>query len=181
MREEIGIMLEPKTLFDKIWESHLVDQQDDGTCLIYIDRQLIHEITSAQAFDGLRQTGRRARRPEANLCVPDHNVPTTPGRGGTQEIEDEEFLISWFRDQVLHPHETQHTPKEVVSWADECNLQLIETSINRFKPIKDVEELYIAEEDYEQLSRRRNFLEKKYFPGFFTCLFRKTIKIEQKV
>jgi len=86
-------MLKPKTLFDKIWESHLVDQQDDGTCLIYIDRQLIHEITSAQAFDGLRQTGRRARRPEANLCVPDHNVPTTPGRGGTQEIEDEESRI----------------------------------------------------------------------------------------
>ena len=86
-------MSEPKTLFDKIWESHLVDQQDDGTCLIYIDRQLIHEITSAQAFDGLRQTGRRARRPEANLCVPDHNVPTTPGRGGTQEIEDEDSRI----------------------------------------------------------------------------------------
>jgi 3-isopropylmalate/(R)-2-methylmalate dehydratase large subunit len=82
-----------KTLFDKIWESHLVDQQDDGTCLIYIDRQLIHEITSAQAFDGLRESGRKARRPEANLCVPDHNVPTTPGRGGTDEIEDDESRI----------------------------------------------------------------------------------------
>jgi 3-isopropylmalate/(R)-2-methylmalate dehydratase large subunit len=83
----------PKTLFDKIWESHLVDQQDDGTCLVYIDRQLIHEITSAQAFDGLRESGRKARRPEANLCVPDHNVPTTPGRGGTDEIEDDESRI----------------------------------------------------------------------------------------
>ncbi|MDA1324789.1 MAG: 3-isopropylmalate dehydratase large subunit [Proteobacteria bacterium] len=83
----------PKTLFDKIWDSHLVDVQDDGTCLIYIDRQLIHEITSAQAFDGLREAGRRARRPEANLCVPDHNVPTTPGRGGTDEIEDDESRI----------------------------------------------------------------------------------------
>ncbi|MBK20121.1 MAG: 3-isopropylmalate dehydratase large subunit [Rhodospirillaceae bacterium] len=83
----------PKTLFDKIWESHLVDEQDDGTCLIYIDRQLIHEITSAQAFDGLRQTGRKARRPAANLCVPDHNVPTTPGRGGVDEIEDDESRI----------------------------------------------------------------------------------------
>jgi 3-isopropylmalate/(R)-2-methylmalate dehydratase large subunit len=82
-----------KTLFDKIWESHLVDQQDDGTCLIYIDRQLIHEITSAQAFDGLRESGRKVRRPEANLCVPDHNVPTTPGRGGTDEIEDDESRI----------------------------------------------------------------------------------------
>ena len=83
----------PKTLFDKIWESHLVDQQDDGTCLVYIDRQLIHEITSAQAFDGLRESGRKARRPEANLCVPDHNVPTTPGRGGTDEIEDDASRI----------------------------------------------------------------------------------------
>ena len=83
----------PKTLFDKIWQSHLVDEQDDGTCLIYIDRQLIHEITSAQAFDGLRESGRKARRPEANLCVPDHNVPTTPGRGGTEEIEDDESRI----------------------------------------------------------------------------------------
>ena len=83
----------PQTLFDKIWKSHLVDEQEDGTCLIYIDRQLIHEITSAQAFDGLRQSGRKARRPEANLCVPDHNVPTTPGRGGTEEIEDDESRI----------------------------------------------------------------------------------------
>jgi 3-isopropylmalate/(R)-2-methylmalate dehydratase large subunit len=87
------MMSGPRTLFDKIWESHLVDEQDDGTCLVYIDRQLIHEITSAQAFDGLRESGRKARRPEANLCVPDHNVPTTPGRGGTDEIEDDESRI----------------------------------------------------------------------------------------
>ncbi len=87
------MMSGPRTLFDKIWQSHLVDEQDDGTCLIYIDRQLIHEITSAQAFDGLRESGRKARRPEANLCVPDHNVPTTPGRGGTDEIEDDESRI----------------------------------------------------------------------------------------
>ncbi len=86
-------MSEPRTLFDKIWESHLVDVQEDGTCLIYIDRQLIHEITSAQAFDGLRAAGRKARRPEANLCVPDHNVPTTPGRGGIEEIDNEESRI----------------------------------------------------------------------------------------
>jgi len=86
-------MSKPRTLFDKIWESHLVDVQDDGTCLLYIDRQLIHEITSAQAFDGLRAAGRKARRPDANLCVPDHNVPTTPGRGGTEEIEDDESRI----------------------------------------------------------------------------------------
>ena len=83
----------PQTLFDKIWSHHLIDVQDDGTCLIYIDRQLIHEITSAQAFDGLRASNRRARRPEANICVPDHNVPTTPGRGGTEEIDDDESRI----------------------------------------------------------------------------------------
>ena len=83
----------PKTLFDKIWESHLVDVQDDGTCLIYIDRQLIHEITSAQAFDGLRDSGRKARRPEANICVPDHNVPTTPGRGEIADIDNEDSRI----------------------------------------------------------------------------------------
>lgn len=69
-----------KTLFDKIWESHLVDTQDDGTCLIYIDRHLIHEVTSPQAFEGLRVSGRKVRRPDATLAVPDHNVPTTPER-----------------------------------------------------------------------------------------------------
>jgi 3-isopropylmalate/(R)-2-methylmalate dehydratase large subunit len=86
-------MSQPKTLFDKIWDSHLVDVQDDGTCLIYIDRQLIHEITSAQAFDGLRASGRKARRPEANICVPDHNVPTTPGRGEIADIDNEESRV----------------------------------------------------------------------------------------
>jgi len=86
-------MAKPRTLFDKIWDDHLIDVQDDGTCLIYIDRQLIHEITSAQAFDGLRMSNRKARRPEANICVPDHNVPTTPGRGGTDEIDDDESRI----------------------------------------------------------------------------------------
>jgi 3-isopropylmalate/(R)-2-methylmalate dehydratase large subunit len=67
----------PKTLFDKIWDSHLVNVQDDGTCLIYIDRHLIHEVTSPQAFEGLRNAGRKVRRPEATLAVIDHDVPTT--------------------------------------------------------------------------------------------------------
>jgi 3-isopropylmalate/(R)-2-methylmalate dehydratase large subunit len=67
----------PKTLFDKIWESHIVDVQDDGTSLLYIDRHLVHEVTSPQAFDGLVTTGRVVRRPEATLAVADHNVPTT--------------------------------------------------------------------------------------------------------
>jgi len=70
----------PKTIFDKIWESHLVDSQSDGTCLIYIDRHLVHEVTSPQAFEGLRTSGRKVRRPDAVLAVPDHNVPTTPER-----------------------------------------------------------------------------------------------------
>ncbi len=78
-------MAGPRTLFDKIWDAHLVDQQADGTCLIYIDRHLVHEVTSPQAFEGLRQTGRRVRRPEATLAVPDHNVPTTDRSQGVAE------------------------------------------------------------------------------------------------
>jgi 3-isopropylmalate/(R)-2-methylmalate dehydratase large subunit len=67
----------PRTLYDKIWEDHLVDQQPDGTCLIYVDRHLVHEVTSPQAFEGLRLSGRKVRAPEKTLCVVDHNVPTT--------------------------------------------------------------------------------------------------------
>jgi len=77
----------PKTLFDKIWESHLVDQQDDGTCLIYIDRHLVHEVTSPQAFEGLRMSGRKVRRPDATLAVADHNVPTTDRSAGITDPE----------------------------------------------------------------------------------------------
>ena len=66
-----------KTLYDKLWDSHLVDLREDGTALIYIDRQLIHEVTSPQAFEGLRQAGRKPWRVSANLATPDHNVPTT--------------------------------------------------------------------------------------------------------
>jgi 3-isopropylmalate/(R)-2-methylmalate dehydratase large subunit len=66
-----------QTLFDKIWESHVVRAESDGTTLLYIDRQLVHEVTSPQAFEGLRLSGRRPRRPGATLAVPDHNVPTT--------------------------------------------------------------------------------------------------------
>ena len=70
-------MSAPKTLFDKIWDAHLVDVQDDGTCLIYIDRHLVHEVTSPQAFEGLRAAHRPVHRPSATLAVADHNVPTT--------------------------------------------------------------------------------------------------------
>ncbi|MEE8535038.1 MAG: 3-isopropylmalate dehydratase large subunit [Kiloniellales bacterium] len=80
----------PRTLFDKIWESHLVHRQDDGTCLIYIDRHLVHEVTSPQAFEGLRLSGRGVRRPEVTLAVADHNVPTS---NRAQGIEDEESRI----------------------------------------------------------------------------------------
>jgi 3-isopropylmalate/(R)-2-methylmalate dehydratase large subunit len=80
----------PRTLFDKIWESHLVDVQDDGTCLLYIDRHLVHEVTSPQAFEGLRMSTRRVRRPELTLAVADHNVPTTDRSRG---IDDEESRI----------------------------------------------------------------------------------------
>lgn len=83
-------MSAPKTLFDKIWESHLVDVQEDGTCLLYIDRHLVHEVTSPQAFEGLAASGRKVRRPDMTLAVPDHNVPTI-GRGG--RIENDESRI----------------------------------------------------------------------------------------
>ena len=80
-------MSEPRTLFDKIWASHLVETQDDGTCLLYIDRHLVHEVTSPQAFEGLRNSGRRVRRPETVLAVADHNVPTTDRSKGIIEPE----------------------------------------------------------------------------------------------
>ena len=71
-----------KTLYDKLWDDHLVRQSEDGTALIYIDRQLLHEVTSPQAFAGLRDTGRKPRRCKANLAVADHNVPTTDRKLG---------------------------------------------------------------------------------------------------
>ncbi len=83
-------MSDPKTLHDKIWESHIVDQQDDGTCLLYIDRHLVHEVTSPQAFESLRDSGRKVRHTEQTLAVADHNVPTTGRSGG---IDNEESRI----------------------------------------------------------------------------------------
>src|SRR6266849_7593542 len=80
-------MVKPRTLFDKIWDSHLVDRQPGGTCLLYIDRHLVHEVTSPQAFEGLRLARRKVRRPEATLAVADHNVPTTDRSQGIVEAE----------------------------------------------------------------------------------------------
>ncbi|MEM1420453.1 MAG: 3-isopropylmalate dehydratase large subunit [Pseudomonadota bacterium] len=81
----------PKTLYDKIWDAHVAHEQEDGTCLLYIDMHLVHEVTSPQAFEGLRMAGRQVRRPEATIAVPDHNVPTTADRLG--EIKDEQSRI----------------------------------------------------------------------------------------
>jgi homoaconitase/3-isopropylmalate dehydratase large subunit len=80
-------MAKPRTLFDKIWDAHVVDRQDDGTCLIYIDKHLVHEVTSPQAFEGLRLAGRTVRRPDATLAVADHNVPTSDRSGGIDDAE----------------------------------------------------------------------------------------------
>ena len=111
-------MMSGKTLFDKIWDSHVVRAEPDGTTLLYIDRQLVHEVTSPQAFEGLKLAGRRPRRPGATLAVPDHNVPTTDRRLGIadrisaiqiQTLEDNcrEFGITLFnmsdvRQGIVH-------------------------------------------------------------------------------
>ena len=73
----MDISMSSKTLYDKIWDDHLVKQRDDGTALIYIDRHLIHEVTSPQAFEGMRLAGRKPWRVDANFATPDHNIPTT--------------------------------------------------------------------------------------------------------
>ena len=81
----------PRTLYEKIWDQHVVDRLDDGTCLIYIDRHLVHEVTSPQAFEALRLAGRTVRRPDLTLAVPDHNLPTTKriaADGSRLPIED---------------------------------------------------------------------------------------------
>jgi 3-isopropylmalate/(R)-2-methylmalate dehydratase large subunit len=80
-------MSKKRTLYDKIWDDHLVDEAADGTCLLYIDRHLIHEVTSPQAFEGLRLSGRKVRHPEKTLAVVDHNVPTTDRSHGIAEPE----------------------------------------------------------------------------------------------
>ena len=84
-------MTTPKTLYDKIWDAHVAHGADDGTCLLYIDRHLVHEVTSPQAFEGLRLAGRSVRAPEKTIAVPDHNVPTTIDR--ESGIDNEESRI----------------------------------------------------------------------------------------
>ncbi|WP_019954549.1 3-isopropylmalate dehydratase large subunit [Yoonia vestfoldensis] len=79
--------MSPKTLYDKIWDAHVAHEAEDGTCLLYIDRHLVHEVTSPQAFEGLRLAGRKVHAPDKTIAVPDHNVPTTLDRanGGMNE------------------------------------------------------------------------------------------------
>ncbi|MBS7705731.1 3-isopropylmalate dehydratase large subunit [Chelatococcus asaccharovorans] len=79
--------MKPRTLYDKIWDDHVVDEQPDGTCLLYIDRHLVHEVTSPQAFEGLRVAGRKLRAPQKTLAVVDHNVPTSDRSKGIDDPE----------------------------------------------------------------------------------------------
>ncbi len=82
--------MKPRTLFDKVWDAHVVEQLPDGTCVLYIDRHLVHEVTSPQAFEGLRLAGRKVRRPDATIAVADHNIPTM---GRAQGIVEEDSRI----------------------------------------------------------------------------------------
>ena len=70
-------MAKARTLYDKIWDDHLIEDDPNGASLIYIDRHIVHEVTSPQAFEGLRAAGRKVRRPDLTIAVPDHNLPTT--------------------------------------------------------------------------------------------------------
>ncbi len=81
--------MSPKTLYDKIWDAHVADEAEDGTCLLYIDRHLVHEVTSPQAFEGLRMTGRTVRAPDKTIAVPDHNVPTTLDRANAATMTED--------------------------------------------------------------------------------------------
>jgi 3-isopropylmalate/(R)-2-methylmalate dehydratase large subunit len=87
-------MAKPRTLYDKLWDDHLVDEQPDGTCLIYVDRHLVHEVTSPQAFEGLRLSGRKVRAPEKTLAVVDHNVPTTDRNKPNPDPESAEQIAT---------------------------------------------------------------------------------------
>ena len=89
-----------RTLFDKVWDSHVVDRLEDGTCILYIDRHLTHEVTSPQAFEGLRLAGRRVRRPDATIAVVDHNIPTSDRREGIKE-EDSRIQVETLERNVV--------------------------------------------------------------------------------
>ncbi|KAI6791713.1 3-isopropylmalate [Hortaea werneckii] len=91
-----GAVKGPRTLYDKVFEDHIVNEQDDGTVLLYIDRHLVHEVTSPQAFEGLKNANRKVRRPDCTLATTDHNVPTTPRKNFknvSQFVEEEDSRI----------------------------------------------------------------------------------------
>ena len=89
----------PRTLFDKIWDAHVVERLEDGTCVLYIDRHLVHEVTSPQAFEGLRLAGRKVRRPDATIAVADHNIPTEGRANGILE-EDSRIQVETLERNV---------------------------------------------------------------------------------
>jgi 3-isopropylmalate/(R)-2-methylmalate dehydratase large subunit len=89
----------PKTLFDKVWDAHVVERLPDGTCVLYIDRHLVHEVTSPQAFEGLKLAGRRVRRPEATIAVVDHNIATSDRSQGIKE-EDSRIQVETLERNV---------------------------------------------------------------------------------
>ena len=93
-------MSAPKTLYDKIWDAHLVHEAPDGTSLIYIDRHLVHEVTSPQAFEGLRMTGRKVRAPGKTVAVPDHNVPTDVNRAKGIDNEESRIQVETLRQNA---------------------------------------------------------------------------------
>jgi 3-isopropylmalate/(R)-2-methylmalate dehydratase large subunit len=87
MKETPMSGFKPRTLYDKIFDGHVVERLADGTCVLYIDRHLVHEVTSPQAFEGLRMAGRKVRRPDATIAVADHNIATTDRKFGIKEEE----------------------------------------------------------------------------------------------
>ena len=89
----------PRTLFDKVWDAHVVEQLSDGTCVLYIDRHLVHEVTSPQAFEGLRLAGRKVRRPDRTIAVVDHNIQTTDRSVGIKE-EDSRIQVETLERNV---------------------------------------------------------------------------------
>src|SRR5579872_1003075 len=92
----------PRTLFDKIWDSHVVEKLPDGTCILYIDRHLLHEVTSPQAFEGLRIAGRKLRRPDCTIAVADHNIPTVGSRvPGDIKEEDSRIQVQTLEKNVV--------------------------------------------------------------------------------
>ncbi len=115
-------MSQPRTFYDKIWADHVVDEQPDGTALLYIDRHIVHEVTSPQAFEGLRNSGRKVHAPDKTLLVVDHNVPTTdrnlpnPDKESADQIaylaENAKFFNLEYYDEfdIRQEHLPRHRP-----------------------------------------------------------------------